>query len=99
MVEPLADHLVGEFGDLPAFVADREGGHAVAVVVRLGAGDEGIEAFQPVHEAGLHQRVERAIDLQRRAKAMLAQLVEQRVGAERRRWPPRAFPAPAAGSW
>ena len=55
----------------------------VAVVVRFGAGDEGVEAFQPVHEAGLHQRVERPVDLQRRAKAVLAQLVEQRVGAER----------------
>jgi hypothetical protein len=51
--------------------------------VRLGAGDEGVEAFQPVHEAALDQRVERPVDLQRRAESILAQLVEQRVGAER----------------
>ena len=55
----------------------------MAVVVRLGAGDEGVEAFQPVHEAALDQRVERPVDLQRRAEPLLAQLVEQRVGAER----------------
>ena len=79
----LADRVVRHLDDLPAFVADRKGRHVVPVVVRLGAGDEGVEALQPVDEAALDQRVERPVDLQRRAESLLAQLVEQRVGAER----------------
>ncbi len=55
----------------------------MAVVVRLGAGHEGIQAFEPVDETFLYQRVQRTVDLKRRAKAALAKLVEQRIGAER----------------
>jgi hypothetical protein len=61
------------------------------VVVRLGAGDEGVEALEPMHEALLHQRFERAIDLQRRAEALVAQLVEQRIGTERSARPFQLF--------
>ena len=82
-VELLADFVIGKLRDLAAYVADGEGCHAMAVVVRFRAGDEGVEAFQPMHEAALYQRVERTVDLQRRAEAVVAQLVEQRVGAER----------------
>ena len=62
-VETLADLLIGKLGDVSAYVADREGRHAVAVVVRLATGDEGVHALQPVHEAGIDQTVERAVDL------------------------------------
>jgi hypothetical protein len=49
------------------------------MVMRLGAGDEGIDAFEPVYETGFHQRIEGAIDLQRRAEALLTKLVEQGI--------------------
>ena len=49
--QPLLDHGIGEFRDLAARFADREGDEPGAVAIGLGAGDEGIEAFEPVGEA------------------------------------------------
>lgn len=79
------DRVVVELDHLAAAFADGKGCQAVAVavLVRVGAGDEGVDAFQPVHDAEFEQLFERAIDLQRRAKTVIAQLVEDRVGAER----------------
>jgi hypothetical protein len=48
----------------------------------MAAGDKGIEAFETMHKPELHQLVERAVDLERRAKAVIAQLVENGVGAQ-----------------
>jgi hypothetical protein len=59
----------------------------VAFAGRMAAGDKGIEAFKPVDETELHQFVECAIHLERRAKAIIAQLVENGIGAKR----PSAF--------
>ena len=53
------------------------------MVMPPGTGDEGIQAFETMHEAGLDQPVERPIDLQGRAEALVPQEVEQTVGAER----------------
>ena len=69
--------MIGKFGHLSACVADGEGGHAVAVVMRFCAGDEGVQAFEPVDETALHQRVEGAVDLQGRAESVVAELIEQ----------------------
>jgi hypothetical protein len=53
------------------------------VVLGVGAGDEGVHAFQPMDDAEPAKLVERAIDLQRRAKAVVAQEIEDLIGAER----------------
>jgi hypothetical protein len=63
------DGGVGEFLDLTAFLADREGDAAVAVAMRVGAGDEGVDRFKPVDEPVVEKLLERAIDLQGRAEA------------------------------
>ena len=51
-----------------------------AVALLMGAGDEGVDAFQPVHQAELHQLVERPVDLQRCPEPLVAQKVEYAVG-------------------
>ena len=52
-----------------------------AIVARMGAGDESLAAVDPVDQAAIDQLVEGAIDLQRRAKAFVAQAIEDGVGA------------------
>src|SRR5690606_16228859 len=84
-LEAIVDRGVRKFVDLAAVLADREGDNAVLVpmrvLVRVGAGDEGVEAFQPVDQAHVDQLFQRTIDLKWRAKTVLAQLVEQRIRA------------------
>src|SRR5690606_24778781 len=57
------DDIVRELVNLAAFAADREGDHALLVAVGVGAGNERIERFEPVDEAGSEQLFERAVDL------------------------------------
>ncbi len=47
------------------------------------AGHEGIQAFQPMHQAKFQQLFQRPVDLQRRPKPMISQLVENGIGAQR----------------
>ncbi|RAK25941.1 hypothetical protein C7374_11716 [Falsochrobactrum ovis] len=79
-LEAFFDRGVRKFVDLAAVLADREGDNAVLVpmrvLLRMGAGDEGVEAFQPVDQAHVDQLFQRTIDLKWRAKTVLAQLVE-----------------------
>ena len=51
--------------------------------MRMRACDKGIQAFEPMDHAEFDELVERPVDLQRRAKAMLPQPIEQRIGLER----------------
>lgn len=50
--QAVIDLVVMEFHDMPAAFADREGDDAVAmaVLVRMGAGNEGVDALQPVDD-------------------------------------------------
>ncbi len=55
------------------------------VAVGLRAADVGVEGFEAVDQAVLHQEIERAIDgRRRRAAAVALQLLEQLVGADGR---------------
>ena len=66
-----------------AFLADQEH-HRIAAAVLLHAGDEGVAAFDAVHEPLLAQKIERAIDGdRRRPRAAHRQPVDQLIGAER----------------
>jgi hypothetical protein len=82
----LLNHRIGEFRDLAAIRAYGESDQTVVVtmimaIVAMRACYKGIQAFQPVHPAGRLKLVQRAIDLQRRTEPLIAQLVEQRIGA------------------
>ena len=79
--QTVIDLVVVEFRHVTALVADHkgDGAMAAATVMRMGAGDEGVQAFEAMNHAELDQLVERAVDLQGGAKAVFAQLVEQRV--------------------
>ncbi len=76
--------MVVEFDHLAAAFADCEGDDAVAVAILagMGAGNEGVDAFEPMHDAIFEQLFQRPVDLQRRTKTLVAQLVEDRIGAE-----------------
>src|SRR4051794_26363362 len=76
VAQPLLDDLVGEFVHLAAALADGEGDQPLAVAMFIGAGNEGIERFQPMRQPALHQLVEGAIDLQWRPQPVGPQLVE-----------------------
>ena len=55
------------------------------VAVGLWAADEGVEGFEAVDQAVLHQEIEGAVDRRRRRAAAVAlQLLEQLIGADRR---------------
>ena len=47
--EAVPHHLVGELVHLPAILADGEGDQSLRVAMRMGAGNEGVERFQPMH--------------------------------------------------
>ena len=83
-VQSALDRIIGKFSDLAAGVADRKRHQAMPMVMRMRAGNEGVQAFQPMHHTQLLQFLQRAVDLQRRAKTILAQLVKQGIGAKRR---------------
>src|SRR5690606_35001564 len=54
------DVVVVEMRGLPAIVADQE--NAVVTATRMGVGDIGIGALDPIGEVGPHEQVEDAID-------------------------------------
>ena len=61
------------------------------------AGDEGVAAFDAMHQPLLAQEIERAIDGdRRRPRALLGQPVDQLIGAERRMAGQQRFQHPAA---
>ena len=65
-----------------AFAADQE--EAAMRLARMTATDEGVHALDAVDEPVLDQEIEGAVDGgRRRAQVLVAQLVEQRVGADR----------------
>ena len=70
--------VVLELGYVTAAFADGEGDGAMTMArattgtFPMSASHEGVEAFEPVHDAKLGQLVERAIDLQWRPEAMIA---------------------------
>ena len=71
-----------QFVGIAALGADQK--EAAVTLSRMGAADEGIHALDAVDQAVLDQEVECAIDGgRRRAEILVAQLVEQRVGADR----------------
>lgn len=53
------------------------------MIVRVAACDEGVEAFQPMNQTHTDKLVERPVDLQRRPQPVVAQHVENAVGAQR----------------
>ncbi len=53
------------------------------MALRMRAGNEGIEAFEAMDQPVVEQLFKRTIDLQWRAETVVAQLIEDRVGAER----------------
>jgi hypothetical protein len=55
-----------------------------SVIVGIGTGDEGIEAFEPVDKPEFRELFQRPIDLQRRAKPVATEIVEDIVGASGR---------------
>ena len=78
-IQPSLDFGIGKFVHLTAFVANRESHEPMTMGFVLamlgGAGPEGVQAFEPMHQPCLLQLVQRAIDLQWRAKSMIAQLI------------------------
>ena len=84
ILETLLDDFIGKFGNLAAFLADREGSQPVGMVVRMGAGDKGIQTFPPLDKPALEQLLQRPVDLQRRAESVVPELVMDGRGAERR---------------
>ena len=71
------------FADRAATLAQQEH-DAVAGLVMMQAGDERVAAGDAVHEAMLEQKVERAVDRnRRRARPDLGKPVHDLVGAER----------------
>ncbi len=71
------DRLIGKLGNLSAGIADGKCHQAVPMVMRVRAGDKGVQALQPVHHAELLQLLQRTINLKRRAKTVVPQLVQQ----------------------
>src|SRR6185312_2517537 len=65
----------------PAVIANGE--HDSALVARMPAGDEGIERLEPVRLSIGDETVERAIDRLRRQARLVAQLLDELVGADR----------------
>src|SRR5207249_7585594 len=63
-IEALRHGGRGNFADGAAMIADQERHHRSLVMI-MRAGEEGVAAFDPVHEAVLHQKIERAIDRDR----------------------------------
>ena len=82
MGQALADMRIRELLHEPAILADREGGHVV-LMVRMLAGNVGVEALKPVGQALLDQLVEGAVDGRRRDGSLGAHLVEDLIGGER----------------
>ena len=74
--------------DLTTGLTNGKSGQAMPVagtaIVNMGAGDESIDAFQPVNRTCFHQLVECAIYLQGRPEPMVAQFVENGIGPQRR---------------
>src|SRR5690349_174941 len=71
-------HLLG----IAAVGADQE--EAAMRLAGMAAADEGVHPLDAVDQPVLDQEIERAIDGRRgRAEVLVAQLVEQRVGADR----------------
>ena len=64
---------------------------------RVGAGDEGVQPFDPVREAVGDEKVERAVsDRRLRAETRLAKGVENIIGPERAVLPEENLQSPAA---
>lgn len=86
-LQAVVDFMIVEFRHLPAGFADGESHRAMvvraALSLRMGAGDKGVEALKPVYETKLHQLFQRPVNLQRRTKTLIPQLVEDHIGAER----------------
>ncbi|MNT04112.1 hypothetical protein D3C72_1386770 [compost metagenome] len=79
--------MIVKLRHLPAGFADGESDSPMvvraALRLRMSAGNKGVEALKPVHETKFHQLFQRPINLQRRAKTIVPQLVEDHIGAER----------------
>ena len=66
-----ATRAAGRFADRAAVFADQEHDR-IAVGVMVHASDEGVAAFDAMHEAVVAQKIERTIDRDRRRPAALA---------------------------
>lgn len=72
----------GNFADLPAAVADQKGDGG-CIVVTMGAGDEGIPAFDAMNKTIVDEEIEHAIDGDRRGSGAVArQQLDDFIGAE-----------------
>ena len=82
-VDALRDWRCRNLADRTTLVADQECHHGGGVVV-VGAGEIGVAALDAVHEAVLHQEVERAIDGdRRRPRHRFGEFVDHLIGPER----------------
>ena len=75
--------VAGKFRHVAAPGTDGKHHGGAGIAVRMLAGDKGVEAFQPVDETQFQQLVEGAVDLQRRADAVVAQAIQDGIGAQR----------------
>src|SRR6266404_2110667 len=82
-VEALRHGGRGNFANGTAMIADQERHHRGFVMI-MRAGEEGVAALDSVNEAVLHQKIERAVDRdRRRPRHRLGEFVDHLIGAER----------------
>ena len=81
--EALCDRCGRDFADQAAALADQEGHHRGLVMI-MRTGKKGVAAFDAVDEAVFHQKIERAIDRdRRRPRFRLRQFLDHLIGTER----------------
>ena len=83
MCQILVQGRIGKFRYLAAGFTDCKRSLGCLFWVIVIAGNEGIQAFQPMGQAEFQQSVQRTIDLNWRAQPIIAQLIQNGIGAER----------------
>ena len=81
-LERFRNVAAGRLADGTAALADQEHDEIVAAVI-MHAGDEGVAALDAVDEAVVAQKIERAVDRDRRRAPMPGEALDDLVGAER----------------
>ncbi|MPM76335.1 hypothetical protein SDC9_123333 [bioreactor metagenome] len=82
VAQAMAQVVVDELIDMPTVIADGKCLEAVLTVRGVAARDIGVQRLQAMHQALLPQALQRSVHLRGRTETLIAQTIEQRIGAE-----------------
>ena len=74
--------FVGKLAYRTTGVTDCEGNEGGVVAIWVGAGDKRIQAFDTMHQPALHEFFQCPVNLQRRAQTIIAQTIQNAIGAK-----------------